>query len=85
MKVAFEIIALAEYAEWQAKDAKIARKIYELIQSIVRDGPMAGIGKPEKLKGRNGMYSRRIDKENRLTYLYSATEITITHCKGHYE
>lgn len=38
-----------------------------MIKDIERNGVLNGLGKPEKLKYRNG-YSRRIDQYNRLIY-----------------
>jgi len=46
---------------------------------------MKGEGKPEKLKNRQGVYSRRIDLKNRLVYKYSNETVVIVACKGHYE
>jgi toxin YoeB len=66
------------------KDAS-GQKINDLIKSIERDGPMKGLGKPEKMKYRKGEYSRRIDGENRLVYGVSGDTINIISCKGHYE
>ena len=46
---------------------------------------MKGEGKPEKLTGRPGDYSRRIDEENRLVYQVEHNKIIVLACKGHYE
>ena len=45
----FSDIAFADYLGWQRENAKMWQKINELIKSIERDGPMKGIGKPEKM------------------------------------
>lgn len=65
------------------------KRINELIKSIQRDGPLAGIGKPEVLKGNfKGCYSRRIDDEHRLIYNVSSekeiNKTLITACRTHY-
>ena len=57
-----------QYIAWQTMDKKMLKRINELLKSIDRDGAMNGIGKPEKLKHRDGEYSRRIDDANRLVY-----------------
>ena len=70
---------------WIHENRKIADKIYKLLEDIERNGPAKGIGKPEKLKYRDG-WSRRIDSENRL--VYNVDENNLVHvisCKGHYE
>lgn len=46
---------------------------------------MGGLGKPEKLRYRDGEYSRRIDDANRLVYEIANSDIIVKACKGHYE
>lgn len=73
-----------DYVYWQSKDKKVVRKINELLRSIDREGPMEGIGHPERLKNRRS-YSRKIDEANRLVYDVSGDVITIESCRGHYD
>jgi toxin YoeB len=68
MKKNFHERAFEEYSSWQAVAPKVLTKINKLIRSIERDGALKGEGKPEKLKGRKGQYSRRIDDVNRIVY-----------------
>ena len=63
---------------------KEVKKINELIKDIERNGVLNGIGKPEKLKYRDG-YSRRIDQYNRLIYDIVNEIVVIFSCKGHYD
>ena len=49
MPKTFTDIAFADYLAWQAENGKVWQKINDLIKSIERDGPMRGLGKPEKL------------------------------------
>lgn len=37
------------------------------------------------MKHKDGEYSRRIDKENRLVYSMAENKILIKTCRGHYE
>jgi toxin YoeB len=75
-----------EYVSWQTEDRKTIKKINNLIKSILRDGALSGEGKPEKLKYRDGEYSRRIDDKNRLAYRCKDDgTVEILSCKGHYE
>lgn len=76
--------AWEDYKEWLNLDKKIVKKINELIKDIKRNGVLNGIGKPEKLKYRNG-YSRRIDQYNRLIYDIVNEIVVIISCKGHFE
>ena len=76
-----------EYLYWQVTDKKVLKRINTLLKDISRNGAMAGIGKPELLKGNlAGLYSRRIDEKNRLVYFVSdSVDIEILQCKGHYD
>lgn len=70
---------------WIHENRKIADRIYKLLDDIGRNGPAKGIGKPEKLKYRDG-WSRRIDETNRLVYDVDENNIVrVISCKGHYE
>ena len=47
MKIGFAGDGWGEYLYWQQQDKKTLKKINELLQSIDRDGPLKGLGKPE--------------------------------------
>jgi toxin YoeB len=84
-EILFTETGFAHYVYWQNQDRKTLKKINKLLQSIARDGVLSGEGKPEKLKHKDGEYSRRIDSENRLVYEFSNDQITVKSCRGHYE
>ncbi|MDR1796591.1 MAG: Txe/YoeB family addiction module toxin [Clostridiales Family XIII bacterium] len=85
MNVIFSEAAWREYVDWQGEDRKTLKSINKLIQSIMNDGLLGGLGKPERLKHIDG-YSRRIDDKNRLLYAaQSDGSVEIISCKGHYE
>jgi toxin YoeB len=67
-----------------SSDRKLWKKLIDLLDDINRH-PFTGIGKPEKLKGRPGEWSRRIDNYHRLIYKIENDEIIITECGGHYD
>lgn len=76
--------AWADYVWWQSQDKKTLKRINQLIKEIERD-PRDGLGKPEALTGDlSGLFSRRIDKKNRLIYETTGTTITIYSCRDHY-
>ena len=83
--VSFTDKGWSQYSDWEEEDKKTHKKIKKLMKSISRDGAMQGEGKPEKLKNEVDKYSRRIDEKNRLIYIASGRDYTITSCKGHYE
>lgn len=82
--ITFTETAFSQYLYWQAQDKRTLKKINRLLQSIDRDGPLNGIGKPEILKYLGGNYSR-IDEQNRLIYSIAEDTIIVKACKGHYE
>ena len=76
--------AWEDYCEWQ-KDKPTLKRINALIKDIRRN-PFEGIGKPEPLKhDLAGLWSRRINGTDRLTYKVLDDIIVILACKGHYE
>ena len=77
----------SDYVYWQMQDRKTLKRINSLITDIKRNGALQGTGKPEMLKhDKSGLYSRRIDKANRLIYAVERdNNIKIISCKGHYE
>jgi toxin YoeB len=82
--VKFDSVAFQDYQEWTHTNPKIAKRIGELIQDILRD-PFKGIGKPEALKHNwQGHWSRRITDEHRLVYKVTRENIIIASCKFHY-
>lgn len=49
------------------------------------ESSLEGEGKPERLKHKDGEFSRRIDSENRLVYEFADGTITVKACRGHYD
>jgi len=84
MQIVFSKHAWEEYQYWQSEDIRILNKINNIIKDIQRN-PYKGIGKPEPLKfDLKGLWSRRIDKEHRLVYKKTESEILIYSCRFHY-
>ncbi len=76
--------AFKDFYLWSLKDKKTLEKISELILECCRT-PFTGKGKPEPLKNQfKGMWSRRINSEDRLVYSVTDEEIFIVSCEGHY-
>ena len=84
-RITFTEKGFQQYLEWQNTDKRMLKRINELLKSIERNGAMGGIEKPEKLKRKNGEYSRRMDAANRLIYEVEENNIIVKACKGHYE
>lgn len=89
MEIQFSTQAWNEFAYWLETDPKIASKIKELLNSIVRT-PFKGVGKPEPLKNElKGYWSRRITAEHRLVYSISGhkdidQKCIVVQCRYHY-
>ena len=83
--IIFTTTAWQQYTDHQKENKVKVNKINDLIKSIVRDGLLKGIGKPEPLKFIKAC-SRRIDDEDRLVYNEDINHnLIIYSCKGHYE
>lgn len=74
-----------EYCKWMQTDKATLNRINSLIKACRRD-PFSGIGKPEPLKhDLSGLWSRRINDADRLTYYIENDILIIVSCKGHYD
>lgn len=84
MKLTFSETAWEDYLHWQANDAKLLKRLNELIRESART-PFSGVGKPEPLRGPlSGWWSRRINLEHRLVYRVSGDSLLIAQCRFHY-
>ena len=66
---------------------KILIRRIERIFDELSEHPFEGIGKPEQLKYEfSGLWSRRLDKKNRLVYSVTEEKVTVfvLSVKGHY-
>ena len=69
---------------WVRTDRKTALRVFELVESVVRD-PFSGIGKPEPLKyPLTSAWSRKITQEHRLVYRVSERRIDFLQARYHY-
>ena len=70
---------------WEKNAPDTYKKIKSLLEMIKFD-PFTGSGRPERLKGDlEGMYSIRINKQDRLVYEIDGEKVILKSCKGHYE
>ena len=85
MEIVYTDKAIKDIGHWkQVRNLKIQTRISELISSIELT-PFSGIGKPEPLRyNLSGLWSRRIDKENRIVYEVFSDCVVIHSLKGHY-
>ena len=84
MKLAWSSRAWSDYLHWQKTDSKKVSRINALIKESLRT-PFDGMGNPEPLKhDLKGFWSKRINREHRLVYKCSNTELYILACRYHY-
>ena len=84
MMVTFTANGWEDYLYWQKQDRRTLKRINELIKDIQRNG-FVGKGKSEPLKGNlSGMWSKRIDSENRLVFTIDNGAVVIYSCRFHY-
>jgi len=70
---------------WEKNDINMFNKIHQLIEEIKID-PFRGIGRVERLTGdKEGWYSRRINKKDRLVYEVDGEKVILKSCEGHYK
>ncbi|MDR2628830.1 MAG: type II toxin-antitoxin system YoeB family toxin [Puniceicoccales bacterium] len=74
-----------EYNWFLDYDHETTDKINILITDILAH-PTYGLGHPERLKHLGGnVWSRHIDKKNRLRYSIEGNVIYFERCRGHYD
>jgi len=85
MEVIYKDKALNDIIFWKMSGQKnIRSRIAKLIEDI-EVHPYTGLGKPEALKYElTGLWSREIDKGNRLIYEILENQIHIISIRGHY-
>ena len=70
---------------WEKDAPETYNKIKSLLD-IIKFDPFTGPGQPEKLAGDSeGLYSRRINKQDRLIYEVDGEKVILKSCKGHYK
>lgn len=80
----FQAEFIEDLAWWVRNDRKMALKVLELVQAILRE-PFSGIGKPEMLKFVvPGTWSRRLNQEHRVVYLVRGERIDFLQARYHY-
>lgn len=86
MEIIYKEDAIDDMLFWKKSgNVSVQKKITELIADISAH-PKTGIGKPEEVKHElSGLWSRHIDRKNRIVYQIFETEVHILSLKGHYE
>ena len=84
MSVKFSPTALDELFYLAENDKKTLKNLKKIIQDTQRNGT-GGIGHPEQLKGNlSGVWSKQVDKKNRMQFYIEDNVVIITKCFSHY-
>lgn len=75
-----------EIAKLKKSDAQAYKKL-KLLLAELREHPYTGTGHPHQLRHVNGIWSRKLDKKNRLRYTVNDTTVIvfIVSAMGHYD
>ena len=85
MEVIYKSKALDDIAFWKKSGNKIVQQRISKLVEDIKLHPQTGLGQPEALKYElSGLWSRRIDKGNRLIYEVFENQIAIISLRGHY-
>ena len=80
----FSTVFLRDLEYWTKANPRMALRVLRLVSAVLRD-PFDGLGKPEPLRhSLADMWSRRIDKENRLVYQVEDERVRFLAARYHY-
>lgn len=82
----FTAESLKDISKIKKSDTPAYKKLLSLLKEL-EEHPYTGTGHPHQLRHVSGMWSRKIDKKNRLRYIVNDTTIivTIVSALGHYD
>lgn len=85
MEIVYKEKALKDLIYWKRSGNLTAQNKISKLISDIQLHPKTGLGKPEELKYElSGLWSRKIDKKNRLIYEINEDCIHILSMHGHY-
>lgn len=74
------------YEALRLKNKKQHEQLCKILKEMLRNDPSTGSGQPEPLKHElSGLWSRRLNKKDRLIYRFDERAIYIFAIGGHYE
>jgi toxin YoeB len=74
---------LDDLAFWIQTSPRTAIRLVRILEETLRD-PANGIGKPERLKGMGGTWSRRLTQEHRVLYRVEEQHVMFDQARSHY-
>lgn len=91
MEIKYKLIyfrdALKDIEYWKRSGNKAALKKIDTLLDSLEQNPRKGPGSVEELKYQPGVWSRRINQKDRITYTISEEKklVIILRMRGHYE
>lgn len=78
--------AVKELLQIQKSDIQVFNKLNDLIEEL-RNHPYSGTGHPHQLRHVQGVWSRKLDKKNRLRYSVNEDTVIVfvISALGHYD
>lgn len=85
-EIEFSKQAREDLAKMMKSDIQSFRKFQSLLPEL-REHPYTGTGHPHELRYLNGVWSRKLDKKNRLRYMVNETTVIVfvISATGHYD
>lgn len=85
-QIEFSEEATTELLKLMKSDVQAYKKFESLIPEL-QEHPYTGTGHPHQLRHVNGIWSRKLDKKNRLRYMVNDTTIVVLVLSaiGHYD
>lgn len=85
-QIEFSVEAAKDLLKMKKSDPQAFKKLEQLILEL-REHPYTGTGKPHQLRHLEGVWSRKLDKKNRIRYMVNETSVVvfIISTLGHYD
>lgn len=85
-QIEFSVEAAKDLLKMKKSDPQAFKKLERLILEL-REHPYTGTGKPHQLRQLEGVWSRKLDKKNRIRYMVNETSVVvfIISTLGHYD
>ena len=72
----------SDLCRWRDEDPVVGRKVVEMVEYVLF-APGQGPGRPKRLAGYPGLWSRRVTKTHRLFYVVTSDSLRFLACRGH--
>ena len=77
--------AIKDIIFWKNQDSQIYKKLFSLLDDIKQNPFTGGLGKTEVLRQAEGIASKRLTDEHRITYNFDSNVFKILRCSEHYK